>query len=440
MAPKVDRSDTSITEALHALTETFNTQFQELRASQIELKQSLDTKLDLAIADFNKKLAIRESPSSSSLPSHKYDGVLGTFPGLTPPNTTNPLFKPKTPKFFLSSFDGTNVHAWLFQAEQYFKFYSITHEQRVPMVHFFMTGEAAAWYQWMYKNNQLSDWESSRAIEICFGPSKFLNPQSALFKLRQTGTEVITFKPITLAHAFELAKHIESKLFESRQTPSRAPPRAFQTPVQKPIPPTSYPIRRLSPTKMQARHSKGLCFNCDEQFKPGHRYKTTLFLLLQTEDDFYDPLISLETSKTTDCLPLSSLPLPPPPKMPLIPEEKTPDFQVSLHTLHGIASHSCLKLTGVIHGHSSTILIDSGSTHNLVQPRVVRHLGLAVEPAPPLTVRVWNGDVLRCAGKISMLKVDLQNMVFSLYLFLLDIHGADSIGHPMVGPTRLNLC
>ncbi|OMO54308.1 hypothetical protein COLO4_36529 [Corchorus olitorius] len=335
MAPKIDRSDTSITETLHGLTETFNTQFQELRASQIELKQSMDTKLDLAIADFNKKLAIRESPSSSSLPSNNYDGVLGTFPRLAAQNTTDPLFKPKPPKFFLSSFDGSNE-------------------------------------------------SFARALEIRFGPPKFLNPQAALFKLRQAETvtqfrrdyeEVITFKPIILAHAFELAKHIESKFLGNRQPPPRAPPRVFQTTAQKPIPPTSYPIRRLSPTEMQARRSKGLCFNCDEQFQPWHRCKTTPFLLLQTEDDTPKALMSLEASETSNYPAHSSLPLPPPPPLPLEPSKENPDFQVSLHALHGTAYHSCLKLKGLIHGHPFTILIDSRSTHNLVQPYVVWHLG-----------------------------------------------------------------
>ncbi|OMO69482.1 Retroviral aspartyl protease [Corchorus olitorius] len=119
----------------------------------------------------------------------------------------------------------------------------------------------------------------------------------------------------------------------------------------------------------------------------------------------------------------SSFQPPPPPPA----ETKPSDFQVSLYALHGLGSHSCLKLTGVIKAHAFTVLIDSGSTHNLVQPRVVQHLGLPIELAPPLSSRVGNGAILQCPGMVSGLKMDLQGVVFQLDLFLLDIHGADVV-------------
>ncbi|TXG57057.1 hypothetical protein EZV62_018370 [Acer yangbiense] len=42
-------------------------------------------------------------------------------------------------------------------------------------------------------------------------------------------------------------------------------------------------IRRLSPAEQADRHSKGLCFNCDEQFKPGHHCQKLQLLLLEVE-------------------------------------------------------------------------------------------------------------------------------------------------------------
>ncbi|OMO77988.1 hypothetical protein COLO4_24901 [Corchorus olitorius] len=61
---------------------------------------------------------------------------------------------------------------------------------------------------------------------------------------------------------------------------------------------------------------------------------------------------------------------------------------------------SGMKLICTIKGHSFTVLIDSGSTHNLVQPRVVRYLGLSIKPAPPITVRVGNGVTLHYNGML----------------------------------------
>jgi hypothetical protein len=37
-------------------------------------------------------------------------------------------------------------------------------------------------------------------------------------------------------------------------------------------------VKRLSPTELKARRDRGLCFNCDERFIPGH-HCNKLFLL-----------------------------------------------------------------------------------------------------------------------------------------------------------------
>ncbi|OMP07616.1 hypothetical protein COLO4_07188 [Corchorus olitorius] len=48
---------------------------------------------------------------------------------------------------------------------------------------------------------------------------------------------------------------------------------------------------------------------------------------------------------------------------------------------------------------------DSGSSHNLVQPRIVRFLGVMVEPAPAFAVMVGNDDSLKCEGLHSLFKL-----------------------------------
>jgi len=43
---------------------------------------------------------------------------------------------------------------------------------------------------------------------------------------------------------------------------------------------SNLPIRRISPSQMQERREKGLCYHCDEKYKPGHRCnKPKLYLL-----------------------------------------------------------------------------------------------------------------------------------------------------------------
>ncbi|OMP05180.1 reverse transcriptase [Corchorus capsularis] len=172
---------------------------------------------------------------------------------------------------------------------------------------------------------------------------------------------------------------------------------------------------------MQARRAKGLCYNCDDQYKPGHRCRTTPFLLLQTEEDTNDA----PDTDSPSVLALASLPLPPPPSD--YDDQDTSAFQVSIHALNGSSSCQTMKMTGWLMGHKVRVLIDSGSTHNLIQPRIAKQLGLRLEPAPPFSVMVGNGDRLLCSGKVPSISIGLEGHDFTLDLFLLDIWGADVV-------------
>ncbi|GAV81771.1 hypothetical protein CFOL_v3_25224 [Cephalotus follicularis] len=50
-----------------------------------------------------------------------------------------------------------------------------------------------------------------------------------------------------------------------------------------PVTPT-LPIMKLTSAEIKERRDKGLCFNCDEKYKAGHKCKPE-FLLLQVDDE-----------------------------------------------------------------------------------------------------------------------------------------------------------
>lgn len=64
---------------------------------------------------------------------------------------------------------------------------------------------------------------------------------------------------------------------------------------------------------------------------------------------------------------------------------------ISLHALQGQAAPSMLRLPGQIKGKSLTVLVDSGSTHNFLQTRVAKHLGLQITPVAHL----WRNATVR---------------------------------------------
>jgi len=64
------------------------------------------------------------------------------------------------------------------------------------------------------------------------------------------------------------------------------------------------PLQSLSPTQMEERRRKGLCFNCDEKFQPGHQCKSANLFLLEGLYLFQDSSsnvqsVELDDSETT---------------------------------------------------------------------------------------------------------------------------------------------
>ncbi|KAH7661405.1 Acid proteases protein [Dioscorea alata] len=259
---------------------------------------------------------------------------------------------PRPPKIKIPLFSGEHVLSWLFQINHFFHFHQTPKDQRISIVAFYLTGQALQWFHWLHSTSQLSHWDDFvRKLELRFGPSSLINHDAALFKLRQSSTKLLNcflsglrddiqrelylLKPVSLHEAMGMAKLVKDKLNASRPSIPRVP---FHRPLALPPPPTaprpsSFPIKRLTPMEMAARREKGLCFNCDSKFTPGHKCNPALFL--------YSP-------------------------------------SISFHALMGHTVPATLKLAGSINGQDVFILVDGGSTNNFMQSRLATHLKLVV--------------------------------------------------------------
>lgn len=58
--------------------------------------------------------------------------------------------------------------------------------------------------------------------------------------------------------------------------------------VPKPMESKLPVFKRLSPAERKERASKGLCFNYDDKFSPGHKCKGRIFKLLGDETTFWE--------------------------------------------------------------------------------------------------------------------------------------------------------
>ena len=137
---------------------------------------------------------------------------------------------------------------------------------------------------------------------------------------------------------------------------------------------------------MAFRREKGLCYNCDEKWSSGHHCKGKIQLFIA--DNFaLDSKLDSATLTDSDATNSDDL-------------EATIDTQcphISLHALSGLSSSDTSRLYGTINQAHLTILIDSGSTHNFLQPRVAQFLHLPTQATHPFRVLVGNGSVLDCS-------------------------------------------
>ena len=81
------------------------------------------------------------------------------------------------------------------------------------------------------------------------------------------------------------------------------------------------------------------------------------------------------------------------------------------------------RIYGFINQARLTILIDSGNTHNFIQPKVTKFLNLLTQDTSPLRVMVGNGSVLDCPTTTPQ----IQHHTFTVIVHVLPISEADVV-------------
>lgn len=134
--------------------------------------------------------------------------------------------------------------------------------------------------------------------------------------------------------------------------------------------------RPLTYSQREERRQKGLCFYCDEKFIKGHECKKPQNFLMVSEIDeeefTEEPRYDENLNEVLD---------------------NWKEHDIILTTLgvdKGKYSQP-LQFKGVCQGRDIKVLIDSGSTLNLVNDKVCSALGLEVEIQPSMVIKLPNG-------------------------------------------------
>ncbi|GAV90302.1 hypothetical protein CFOL_v3_33711, partial [Cephalotus follicularis] len=193
--------------------------------------------------------------------------------------------------------------------------------------------------------------------------------------------ELLVARPSTLLQAMAMAKIYEEKYMQLQSSfksswgkPSTIAPDTSSTKNANYHPaPTiqvsssSIPEKQLTQAELKIRRDKGLCHNCDEKFRPGHKCKLKFFLLLVDEEEVDGG--EVEGNDTEIC------------------------------SFDGQHTPKTIRLQGMYQSHRLQVLVDNGSTHNFIQECLVSNLGISKVDIKPFHVYVGNGEVLTCSSK-----------------------------------------
>ena len=116
-------------------------------------------------------------------------------------------------------------------------------------------------------------------------------------------------------------------------------------------------IRKLTPARVEEYRKKNLCFKCDGPYSQGHKCKGRSLMMIECNDS--EP----ESEGEEEIL--------------FEPKEKFKELTpaISLHAMEGSSSPTTIRLMGTINNKPVNILLDSGTTHNFVDSKVVQRTG-----------------------------------------------------------------
>ncbi|XP_078442298.1 uncharacterized protein LOC144711996 [Wolffia australiana] len=140
----------------------------------------------------------------------------------------------------------------------------------------------------------------------------------------------------------------------------------------------------LTGEEFQKRREKGLCYNCNEKFGPGHRCKKTLQIVIVSEEERDngepDAVAILEVEEDNS------------------PEAQLLSAHVSLNSMLGWNNPRSIKLMGKLNGREIIVLIDSGASHNFLGTGLVEEFQFQCDTSVLFEVTLGNGETNKGQG------------------------------------------
>ncbi|KAF5462657.1 hypothetical protein F2P56_018645 [Juglans regia] len=386
--------------------------------------------------------------------------------------------QPRQVRIDFPYFHGDDPSGWLYKTKHYFTFYNTMPQHKLRLASFHMEGPSLVWFQDLEESGTIQDWEGfTKALLVRFGPSAYDDPMEYLTRLKQTGSvedyktsfeglsnrlkklsedyklscflsglkdeirlPVRMFGPKNLLTAYSLAKIQEEHVglvrkgvrglgYDHDPGILKTPPHSsssLHNNLKAPQHPSSsfhnhpnsqqraiVPVHKIKPQQMKDQRDKGLCYYCDSKWNPGHKcQQPKLFLIEEVEEELSDTLKEEEAIEGGEMLDFVT---------------NTVQPEISLHALIGSVNPRTMRVKGRVGNQKVVILIDSGSTHNFIDPSVIKKAKVPVNSDRIIKVRVANGETVMSEGSCASLRVRIQGNVFVTEAFVLVLVGCDMV-------------
>ncbi|XP_073265974.1 uncharacterized protein [Populus alba] len=336
-------------------------------------------------------------------------------------------YKVHKPKHFFPTFNGGDVHKWLFKCTQYFEIEEVADDEKLQIASYYLDGVALYWHQNFLKSlgDQKTSWEDY-VEAICYRFGERQDPLEELRELRQSGDleehiqdfdilwnkaevnekQVLViflgvieklkkglFEPKTLKHAYNLTR-LQVNTLTHRKSPSyiRKVASIYINPVVSN--PPNYPIQTTknavnSHTNLSKPQPAPWTANPNNS-NYSNPSRPTKFIKNQ---EFEDRRLKEEEEGSQE--------------EEVISREVTP--HISLDALEGTVGLNTMKVNGKMDKTTMCILIDSGSTHNFLNTTIVNKLQFQLTPIKPMTVQAANGDKMGISFQADVFIIDLSN-------------------------------
>jgi hypothetical protein len=224
---------------------------------------------------------------------------------------------------------------------------------------------------------------------------------------------VLMDRPQSWAEATKRAKKAQQVVSSQNHKSSFIP---HTKPVNPTPPSTPLKIKKLTRGEMVECQLKGLSYNCDDKYFPGHKFKEqNIFMAISedvSEEDVEAPLVSVSPEHTD-----------------ITPPSDPPEIEpvISLNSLTGFSTPQTLKLIGYIKHRKVIILDDSGSTHNFIHRCIAQETNLYIRAVNNFQITITNGGSMKCGGQCENVCLQIGDYRLKSHMFSIDMGDCDIV-------------